>query len=176
MSTRILPAFAVLIFAAPLLGRAEEGKLMIYPAKGQSAQQLADDRYACYKQAVQQSGFDPANPPAAISTSPVAVEVPENPNKGAAGKGTVAGAIAGAAVGSRDRDAVGGAIVGAIVGQAVGGAVEAKGEAKAREQARTEAKQKAAARAEQRADLERRRAAYRASMQACLEARGYTVR
>lgn len=176
MSTRILLAAVVPILAFPLLGRAQDGKLMIYPAKGQSAQQLSDDRYACYVQAVQQSGFDPANPPADVSTGPVKVKVPDNPNEGAAKKGTVAGAIAGAAIGSRDRDAVGGAIAGAIVGQAVGGAIEAKGGAKAREQARAEAKQEAASRAKQRADLAARRAHYRVAMQECMEGRGYTVR
>lgn len=176
MSIRALAVAAALTMAFPLSSRAQDGKLMIYPAKGQSAKQLSDDRYACYLDAVKKSGFDPANPQPEISKAPVRVKVPENEKQGAATKGTVAGAIAGAALGSRNRDAVGGAIAGAIVGQAVGGAIEAKGEEKAREQAKAKARQEAAARAKARMDLAERRANYRAAMQACLEGRGYVVR
>jgi len=36
----------------------------VYPAKGQSPQQQQSDEAACYTWAVQQSGVDPAKPPA----------------------------------------------------------------------------------------------------------------
>lgn len=38
-------------------------QLYIYPAKGQSDQQLADDRYECYRWSVEQTGYDPTAPP-----------------------------------------------------------------------------------------------------------------
>lgn len=38
-------------------------KMFIYPRQGQSEQQQADDRYACHKWAVSQTGFDPTQPP-----------------------------------------------------------------------------------------------------------------
>ncbi len=36
--------------------------LFIYPRQGQSEKQLADDRYACHRWAVEQTGFDPTQP------------------------------------------------------------------------------------------------------------------
>lgn len=171
---RIVLTIAVL--ALPAVRASADGKLMIYPAAGQSDQQLADDRYACHLQAVEQSGFDPANPPAGTSTAPIRVKVPNNPQEGASAKGAVAGAIAGAAIGKNNRDAVGGAIAGALAGAAIGSAIEAKGAAKARDEAAAQAKEQAAARAEARADLERRRGRYLTAIQACMEARGYVVR
>lgn len=38
-------------------------ELFIYPKNGQSEQQQADDRYACHKWGVDQSGYDPTQPP-----------------------------------------------------------------------------------------------------------------
>jgi hypothetical protein len=40
-------------------GRTQLKQLYVYPAGGQSAQQLADDRYACHTWSVDQTGFDP---------------------------------------------------------------------------------------------------------------------
>ncbi|HEX5419313.1 MAG TPA: glycine zipper family protein [Gammaproteobacteria bacterium] len=177
MRTQLLFAAAALALSTlPRAGAAAEGKLMIYPAKGQSDKQLGDDRYACYVEAVQQSGFDPAKPPAAVPATPITVKVPENPRKGATGTGTAVGALAGAAVGNNNHDTLGGAIAGAIIGSAIGGAVAAKGQAEAREEAEQKAKQAAAGRADERTKLAQSRAAYRAAMRACLEGRGYVVR
>lgn len=38
-------------------------ELFIYPKKGQSEQQQADDRYACHRWGVEQSKYDPTEPP-----------------------------------------------------------------------------------------------------------------
>lgn len=38
-------------------------QLFIYPKKGQSKQQQADDRYACHRWASDQTGYDPSQPP-----------------------------------------------------------------------------------------------------------------
>ena len=46
------------------------GQMFIYPRQGQSEQQQADDRYACHKWAVEQTGFDPTEPPADAAQSP----------------------------------------------------------------------------------------------------------
>jgi hypothetical protein len=40
------------------------GDVYAYPANGQSPDQQATDRYECHQYAVQQTGFDPAQPPA----------------------------------------------------------------------------------------------------------------
>lgn len=44
---------------APLV----EGKLFIYPRKGQSEKQQSDDRYECHRWAVGQTHYDPTQPP-----------------------------------------------------------------------------------------------------------------
>jgi hypothetical protein len=151
-------------------------KLMVYPAEGQSEQQLADDRYECHVAAVARSGFDPSNPPPEPPNGPVSVRVPDNEREGAGRKGTIAGAIAGAVVGARDDDALEGAITGATVGTAVGGVVEARGERKARESAEEQARQAIEGRAAAREALDEWRADYRSALALCLENRGYVVR
>ncbi len=40
-------------------GSAADDQLYVYPARGQSEQQTADDRYECHRWAVEQTGFDP---------------------------------------------------------------------------------------------------------------------
>jgi hypothetical protein len=49
-------AFAVILSTVPCSAQS----LIIYPAKGQSAAQQDQDRYACHRWAVQQSGYDPS--------------------------------------------------------------------------------------------------------------------
>lgn len=44
-------------------------ELFIYPKKGQSEQQQADDRYACHRWGSEQSGYDPTQPPTNVSVS-----------------------------------------------------------------------------------------------------------
>jgi len=45
-------------------------QLFIYPRNNQSEQQQATDRYECHKWAVNQTGFDPTQPPVAVSEDP----------------------------------------------------------------------------------------------------------
>ena len=47
-------------------------QMFIYPREGQTEQQQADDRYACHRWAVDQTGFDPTNPSG--STEPQKVD------------------------------------------------------------------------------------------------------
>ncbi|HVY63818.1 MAG TPA: hypothetical protein VHH11_03270 [Gammaproteobacteria bacterium] len=149
--------------------------LYVYPAKGQTEQQLSNDRYECHRWAVNETGFDPtdigeAGPPRAVS-----VPVPENKAAGATGKGAIIGALAGAVLGHGD-DKLKNTVIGATVGAAAGGAVEATGEMKAQDQARDEAQQRAQDMQRTKAEKAMRRANYRRALTACLEGRGYTVR
>ena len=48
-------------------------QMFIYPRQGQSEQQQADDRYACHRWAVDQTGFDPTQPPGG-SPEPLKIE------------------------------------------------------------------------------------------------------
>ena len=50
----------------------EPEQLFIYPKKGQSEQQLANDRYECHRWGADQSGFDPTQPPGSIAESELA--------------------------------------------------------------------------------------------------------
>ena len=44
-------------------------QLYVYPKEGQSEQQQADDRYACHRWGVEQTGYDPTQPPTNLSVS-----------------------------------------------------------------------------------------------------------
>ncbi len=44
-------------------------EIFIYPKQGQSEQQQADDRYACHRWAVEQTGYDPTQPPEGLSVN-----------------------------------------------------------------------------------------------------------
>ena len=129
-------------------------KQAVYPAKGQTGSQQKTDQDECYTWAVQQSGYDPAHPPAVAHAQPA----------GATGSGArVRGAAAGAAVG-----AIGGNDVGnAAAKGAVAGAVVQRSRNR-----RSAAATNEAAAQQQQAQF----AAYENARKACLEGRGYTVK
>ena len=92
------------------------GQMYIYPSRGQSPQQEQNDRGQCYTWAVQESGFDPANPQIPGGPPP-AVGAPQGGLfRGAAG-GAALGAIGGAIGGNAGEGAAIGAAtgVGAII-------------------------------------------------------------
>jgi uncharacterized protein YcfJ len=149
--------------------------MYVYPAKGQSEQQLSNDRYECHRWAVAETGFDPTDIGEAGPPRAVRVPVPENKAAGATEKGALAGAIAGAVLGHGD-DRFKNAVIGAAVGAAAGGAVEANGEMNAQEKARDEARERTEDFQRTKAEKAMRRANYRRALTACLEGRGYTVR
>jgi hypothetical protein len=87
-----------------------QGNLMIYPKSGQSPQQQQQDQYQCHTWAVQQSGYDPSNPPAQSSGSDRSALRRETLRGGARG------AAGGAAIGAIAGDAGKGAAIGATAG------------------------------------------------------------
>jgi len=167
----LIAGFAGVLVGVPVLAQ----DMYVYPAKGQSEQQLANDRYECHRWAVNETHFDPIDVGETGPPRAVRVPVPENKAEGATGKGAAIGAIAGAVLGHGD-ERLGSTILGAAVGAAAGGAVEANGEMKAQEQARDEAQQRAQDLQRTKAENAMRRANYRRALTACLEGRGYTVR
>jgi len=130
-----------------------------YPQRGQSPQQSSDEFRACQTWASTQTGFNPAAPTATASALP-------GPSAGA---GLVRGGARGAALG-----AVGGAIggdagKGAAIGAAVGGLFSLM--RRREEQRAFEQQQQAEVQATvQKSD------AYNRALDACMSARGYTVR
>ncbi|HEY2418984.1 MAG TPA: glycine zipper 2TM domain-containing protein [Steroidobacteraceae bacterium] len=137
---------------------------MVYPANGQSPEQLERDRYECHVWAVQQSGFDPSR--SGVPPGERVVVQPANPPGAGTAVGAIAGAVLGAAI-AGPRNAGAGLVLGGITGAAVGSASDANAQAQANyEQARLD---RNAAGAEQGA------ANYRRAISACLDARGYTT-
>ena len=138
-------------------------KPYIYPNRGQSAKQEQFDRGQCYSWAVQQSGFDPANP--RVATAPP-------PTPGAPQGGLFRGAAGGAALG-----AVGGAIggnagEGAAIGAAVGGLFGLMRRAEWSEQQQQQQSNYAE---QQQWALNQGHANYNRAFGACMAGRGYTV-
>lgn len=94
---------------ASLLPILAQGDIMVYPAKGQSNEQLSKDRYECHMWAVNQSGFDPSNAQGDRAN-------PQPQQKGEVLRGGARGAAAGAAIGAIAGDAGKGAAIGAAAG------------------------------------------------------------
>ena len=86
----VLTAFIILMTT---IGWSQD--LMIYPAKGQSNDQMEKDKFECYTWAKGQTGFDPMAQPTA-SAPPPAQEAP----KGGAVRGAARGALVGVTVGA----------------------------------------------------------------------------
>src|SRR6185437_7277755 len=106
-------------------------QIIVYPAHGQSAQQLDKDRYECHLWAVQQTGFDPSRP--GVPADERVVVQPANPPGSGTAVGAIAGAILGAAI-AGPRNAGAGPVLGGVTGAAVG----ASSDAAAQDQARAE--------------------------------------
>lgn len=137
-------------------------RIMVYPAQGQSPEQLERDRYDCHVWAVQQTGFDPSRP--GVPPGERVMVEPANPPGAGTAVGAIAGAILGAAI-AGPRDAGVGAVFGGITGAAVGTASDANAQAQANaEQARLDRNYAQNAQAA---------ANYRRAISACLDARGY---
>ena len=129
----------------------------VYPAKGQSPDQQKKDEGSCHTWAVQQSKYDPANPPPPpVATAPT----------------TATGVTPGAGA----RGAARGAVIGEIVADDAGtgaavGAAAARGQSRRQNNAATQQQQQAATQQSQ-AGM----ANYQKARAACLEGRGYTVK
>jgi hypothetical protein len=129
----------------------------VYPAKGQSPEKQKSDEAACYKWAVQQSGFDPAKPPAqAPAAKPPTTATGTTPGAGARG------ALGGAAIGAIAGDAGAGAAAGAVVARSSSRRQNAAADQQAQQQ--------------QRAASQQQQASFAKARAACLEGRGYTVK
>jgi hypothetical protein len=156
----VASVLVLLVLSGPGLAFAQ---VFIYPSRGQSAQQEQFDRGQCYSWAVQQSGFDPANPQ---------VYTPPPPPPGAPQGGLFRGAAGGAAMG-----AVGGAIggdagKGAAIGAAVGGLFGLMRRARWAEEQR---QQQQSYMAQQQNAAAQGRANYNRAFSTCMTARGYSV-
>ncbi len=151
----ILVALALAACITVVQVRAEP---VIYPAKGQSAEQQKQDEYSCYGFAKDQSAFDPMAAPTATTARPEQQQAP-------AVRGAARGALLGAAVGAVAGDTGQGAAIGAAAGGTFG--LMRKRDAERKDQEWEQ---------QQTAIYQQNRQNYDRAFSACMEGRGYTVR
>jgi len=147
--------------------------VVVFPAKGQSADKQSQDEGECFTWSKSQTGFDPMNPQA--SAPPVqAAAPPPPPQSGQRVRGAARGAAAGAVIGEvANGDANDGAAVGAAVGAMRGGQQKRRANAAAQEQAASAQQQ---AEAQQQAAVNEQANLFKKGFGACLESKGYTVK
>lgn len=139
-------------------------RVVVYPAQGQSPQQVDRDRYECHVWAVQQTGFDPSQP--GVPAGARVVVQPANPPGTGTAVGAIAGAILGAAI-AGPRNAGAGLVLGGVTGAAIGASSDANSQAQANYEQRQYNRSYAQA--------EAGAANYRRAISACLMGRGYTI-
>ena len=130
---------------------------MIYPAQGQSYQQMDSDKYQCYGWAKNNSGFDPMQ-----ASAPAA---PQQSQQGGLLRGGARGAALGAAIGAIAGDAGKGAAIGAASGGMLGG-MRRRSSQRQQDQMNQQVQQ----------SYNTARNNYDRAYSACLEGRGYTVK
>ena len=141
-------------------GTALGQNVVIYPAKGQSQQQMEKDKYECYTWAKGQTGFDP------MQAGSTAQPPPQSQGPGGERvKGAARGAAVGAAAGAVAGDAGKGAAAGAAGGAMIGGMKK-----------REKQQQQAQAQQQQSAAIAQQQSNYNRAFGACMEGRGYTVK
>jgi hypothetical protein len=133
-------------------------KPIVYPARGQSAQQQSQDEAQCDTWAKHTTGIDPA----VVAASPPPQQTGPAVGGGQRLGGAARGAAGGAAIGAIAGDAGKGAAAGAVVGTMAGGR-------RARQQQAAQTQQ---AQAQQQGALQ----TYARAYSACMEGRGYTIK
>lgn len=148
---------ALALVVAATFAAGASAQQFVYPAKGQSPAQQKKDEGQCHTWAIQQSKYDPTNPPqqAAAAKPPT----------------TATGTTPGAGVRGAARGAVVGGIMGDAGAGAAAGAVAARGQSRRQNAAQAQQQQQAATQQDQ-AGL----ASYQKARAVCLEGRGYTVK
>ena len=134
--------------------------IYVFPSQNQDQNTQDADEMACYRWAVQQSGFDPLNP-----TQVEAGQAYRGPDGSAVG-GAARGAAAGAAIGAIAGDAGKGAAIGAITGAMSG----ARSRAVRTQVEQQQMNQAAAAANNEMVDN------FKKAFSVCMEGKGYSVK
>jgi len=156
----ILTVFLIALTA----GLASAQEVIVFPAKGQSDDQMEQDKFQCYTWAKKETGFDPMVVPTATAPPPA-----KEAKKGGVGKGAVGGGLLGLGVGAIAGDAGKGAAIGAIGGGVVGG-MRRSDQRKREEHNQKQWEQ------QQVSQYSQKRNTYNRAYAACLEGKGYTVK
>jgi len=162
--------FFLLFWVWAFSGTAFSQELVIYPAEGQSQDQMEKDKFECYSWAKEQTGFDPMQTPTA--TAPPPPKQAQQSTAGGAVRGGVGGALLGAGVG-----AIAGGSKGARKGAAIGGVSGGVlGGARSHNQQQQDQRARAQWEKEQAQQYASKRNGYNRAYSACMEGRGYTVK
>lgn len=151
-----------IFFADPVLAQDP----IVYPAQGQSQEQMEQDEFQCMRWARDQTGFDPMQTPTATSPPPQR-EAP----RGGAGRGAIAGAAGGAIIGgiAGGRSGAGrGALIGGGGGALIGG-MRRENQRQQEDRARQQWER------EQANNYARARSEFNRAFGACMTGRGYIV-
>jgi hypothetical protein len=136
----------------------------IYPTKGQTPQQLESDKGQCYTWAVQQSGYDPANPP--MATPPP--QPMQQQQGGQVAGGLFGGALLGAGIGAISGNAGEGAAIGGLFGALRRVKMQ-------KEEQQQQQQRQAAVMQQQQAVQGQGLNNYQRAFRACMNGRGYNV-
>lgn len=141
------------------------GNHVIFPAKGQTAEQQEQDQLAAYNWATQQTGWDPYKAAGQQVQAAETAEAASDATRGAAVGGAARGALVGVAVGAIAGDAGEGAAIGAAAG-GMGAGMRAR-QARKKLDAGTQAGE---------ADYQAKFADWDKHFVAAMEGKGYTVK
>src|SRR5215510_7993827 len=159
----------------PLPERGAAQGLYVYPARGQSPQQEESDKGQCYGWAVQQTGFNPADPQVAGPPPPPSYSPQQQAPQGGMFRGAMGGAALGAAGGAIGGNAGEGAAIGAGVGVLFGGLRRMRFEEQEQQEQQMQMRQQQAYAAQQQNALAQGRTNYERAFGACMSGRGYSV-
>ena len=162
-------ASVALVFAVFVVSYGHAQEIIVYPAKGQSNDQMEKDKFECYGWAKGQTGFDPMKMPTATSPPP---SQERKSVGGSALKGGVAGGAGGAIIGGiagGKKGARKGAAIGGLSGGILGGVRSSRQNRQADQQQQQWEQQQANQYMQQRSN-------YNRAYSACLEGKGYTVK
>lgn len=157
----------LLLFSVWLVSPVGAQDPIVYPAKGQSDDQMEKDKYQCYSWAKNETGFDPMKTPTTTSGPPA-----KEGEVWGAGKSGVAGGAAGAIVGGAakgKKGALRGGLLGAAGGALIGGV-------RSSNQRNREAKKRKDWERKEANNYVRARNEYNRAFGACMEGRGYSVK
>jgi hypothetical protein len=171
-----IATIAIVLGILTLANQAVAAAPIIYPAKGQTAEQQSKDEGECQVWAKQNTGIDPLALADTASQPPPAAAAAPPAESGQRVKGAARGAAGGAVVGAVAGDAGKGAAVGAAAGTVAGGSRKRQAERDSQaagQQAQAQAQQQAQA---QSANTQSQLATFNKAYSACLEGRGYSVK
>ena len=153
-------ASIVTLAIAGMANTAFANELIVFPAQGQSNEQMEQDKFSCYGWAKGQTGFDPMALPATSTPAPS-----QEQKSGGAVRGALGGAALGAIIGDSSSSAKSGAAAGALLG----GVRQARQNNQTNQNTEQWKQQEASKYANNRND-------YNRAYTACMEGKGYTVK